>query len=126
MGIKSVTILRFKRAGNPVAIELPRDDVGQVTVPNHIRLLGQRNAMRFLFGAGPVEQTKFDFRGVFGKDSEIHSHTIPGRPERVRTARSDFQRNLRLREEQTRENCSQLDRNVQSQVTETALFLGAL
>ena len=44
---------RLVRAMDAVAVELAGQHVGQVGVPDHVGLLGQRDALRLLLGRRP-------------------------------------------------------------------------
>ncbi len=69
---------------DPVGVQLPGPDVGQVAVPHHVRAFGQGDARRFLNGMGRIEEAQIDLRRVVRVDGEIDTESGPGSPEGVR------------------------------------------
>src|SRR5262245_23663955 len=67
-----------------ITVHRPRLCVGNIAVPNFVRVLREFDPIGFL--AADIEQTQFDFRGVCGKESEVDTETIPGRTQRKRLA----------------------------------------
>ena len=86
--IEAHTGLRIVGPVNAIAVKQPRSCVRQVTMPDLIGLLAQRNALD-LAAAFRVEQAQLDTFGVLGKQPEVHAFPVPGRAQRVRPARPD-------------------------------------
>src|SRR3546814_13606312 len=68
-----------------VAVVLPRANVGQVAVPDLVRVLRQGDALE-LAAAGAVEETELDLLGMGGEEGEGHARAVPGGPERIGVA----------------------------------------
>jgi hypothetical protein len=66
-----------------VAIELARQDIGQIGMPDLIRVFGQRGAMRLLRSLNGVEQAQVYLGGMFGEEGKIYALAIPGGPQRI-------------------------------------------
>ena len=78
VGIETMALLGSIRAIHTVAVHLAGPHFGQVTVPDHIRLLGKGNANRLTF-PGSVEQAKLDFFGMLGIEREVDAFAVPSR-----------------------------------------------
>ena len=69
-------------AVDPVAVELARPDIGEEGVPHEVRPLRHPHPL----GLDPigriVEEAELDAGRVPGKQGEVDSHAVPGRPER--------------------------------------------
>src|SRR5262249_7133216 len=64
-----------------VAIQLPGTHVGEIAVPHHVGLLGQRDRRRRRGRIRRVEETELYAGSVGRKDGEVHPDAGPGRPE---------------------------------------------
>src|SRR5271155_4991400 len=95
--IKSVPLLRSVGAKHAVPVQLAGTHLGQVAVPDHVCLLGKRNAEDFTF-ASNVEQAKFNFLRVLRVESEVHALTVPRGSQRIRPAGPDNELWLRAHE----------------------------
>src|SRR5207302_9209505 len=62
--IESVSVLGIERAMDAIPVQLPRPRFRQISVPDHVGLLGKRYALGLPFASGVV-QAEFDFLGVF-------------------------------------------------------------
>ena len=91
VGIEAVARVRRVGPVHAVAVELARPHVGQVAVPDHVGLLGQRDRQRFDFGVGRIEQAELDSRRMLGEQREVDADAVPGRAQRIRRARPDAQ-----------------------------------
>src|SRR5688572_26142071 len=91
--VRIEAVARVRRIGpvHAVAIELPGVHVRQIPVPDHVRLLLQRNRQRFDLGVDRIEQAELDSRRMLGEHREVHADTVPGRAKRRRRARPDAQ-----------------------------------
>src|ERR1051326_1906183 len=85
MGVEAQTALRRVGTVHPVAVELPRRDIGEIAVPDVLGALGQRDASG-LAAAVAVEQAQLDLLGIGGKQRKVGTAPIPRRAQRVRTA----------------------------------------
>ena len=75
-----MAVLRRVRAVDAVAVKLTGVHVGEVAVPHHVGVLGQRDRQRLHLGVDRVEETELDAGGVLGKDREVDADTVPRRP----------------------------------------------
>ena len=64
VGVESMSRRRFVRTVYTIAVELVRTDVGQEAVPDHVRVLWQRDALAVMRRVRAVEQAKLDLRRV--------------------------------------------------------------
>ena len=78
-----------ERTVHTVAIQLAGPDVGQITVPDHVGLLGQRNHQRLGFRLGRIEQAQLYASRMFGEQREVDADAIPGGTEWVGSPRPD-------------------------------------
>ena len=92
--IKSMPLLGRVWAKHSIPVQLAGTHLGQVAMPDHIRLLGKRNAEDLTF-AGNVEQAKFHFLRVLRVESEVDALAVPRGSQRIGPARPD--NGLRLR-----------------------------
>ena len=83
-GVKAVALLRLVRAVDPVAVELPRQDLGQVNMPDLVGPFRHRQTLRRLRRVDRVEETELDLGGILRKEGEIDALAVPGRPEWIR------------------------------------------
>src|SRR5450631_1083623 len=67
---------RFVGAVNPEPVDGTRIDLGNVTVPDLIRVLRQHDAFNFL-GAHRVEQANLNLGGIGRKQREVAAFSIP-------------------------------------------------
>jgi hypothetical protein len=95
VGIEPVATARLVRSVHAVAIELSRPHVGQIAVPHHVGVLGQRNRDRFAVGRRRVEQAQLDAGRVLAEQREVDADAVPCRAERIRTSGPDAQRSIR-------------------------------
>ena len=72
-----------------IAVDLARQDVGQVAVPDQVGALGQDDAARFLVRLRRIEQAQLDLGRVLRIERKVHAAAVPRRPQRVRVARPD-------------------------------------
>ena len=86
VGIEAMPLCRLVGAVDPVTVDLVRQDVGQIAVPNQIGALGHGNAAGFLVGVRRVEQAQLHLRGVFRVQGEVHAAAVPGRPQGIGAA----------------------------------------
>src|SRR6266511_2608282 len=80
--------LRIVRPVNAIAIEQPRSRVGEVTMPDLIGLLAQRNAFELAPALG-IEQAELNVLRMLREKPEIDALAVPGGAERIRPARPD-------------------------------------
>src|SRR5579862_2970000 len=75
--VESKTFGWVVRSVNPISVKQARASLGQVAMPDLVRLFGQRNAMGF---PAPriVEKAQLHLLGVLRKQGEVHSFAIPG------------------------------------------------
>ena len=78
---------RLERPVDAITIELAGQHVGQVGVPDFIRVLLQRDPLRFLARVGGVEEAQLDLGGMLREQGEIDPRTVPGGAEGVRVSR---------------------------------------
>ncbi len=83
---------RLIRSMNAVAVDLSRQHVRKIGVPDHVGLFAEVDALRFLLGVGTVEQAKLNLRRVLGIEGEIGPASVPGRPHWIRPPRPDARR----------------------------------
>ena len=81
--VEAVPLVRSVRAKHPVAVELPRADVGEIHVPNEVGVLLEPDAVCLDSRSRVVEETEVHGGGVFGEQGEVRAHPVPGRSERV-------------------------------------------
>ena len=75
--IESVALLRRIGPKHAVPVQLAGTYLRQVAVPDHVSLLGKRNAKRLPFSRN-VEQAKFHFLRVLRVEREVDTFTVPG------------------------------------------------
>ncbi len=75
--IESMALLGRVRAKHAVPVQLAGTHFGQVAVPDHVCLFGERNAKRLAF-PGNVEEAKLHFLRVFRVEREVDAFAIPG------------------------------------------------
>jgi hypothetical protein len=63
---------------NAVSIKLTRQYVGQISMPDPVRVLSQGEPMRFAAVIGGREQAELDLGRVFGEQGEIDPGSVPG------------------------------------------------
>ena len=83
MMVEAMARLRLIRSVHPIAIELPRPHVRQVTVPYLVRVFRQSDPCDFPLAVA-VEQTKLDLFGMGREQREVRARTIPCRAHRTR------------------------------------------
>jgi len=83
VGIKSVTRLRLITTVDAVSVNSGRSNVRQVTVPNLVGVLRERDSLEFTF-ASLVEQAQLDFGSVSREESEICTLAVPRCAARMR------------------------------------------
>ena len=86
--IKSMALFRGVGAVHPISIQLAGAHLGQVAVPDHVGLLGKRNAKGLAFSSN-VEQAELHFLGVLGVECEVDALAVPGRSQGIRPAGPD-------------------------------------
>jgi hypothetical protein len=86
-GIEPMSGLRRIRPVHAIAVPLARTQVGQVTVPDEVRLLGEADSL--LVAAIGIEQAELDGGRVLAEEGEVHAGAIPGGTERERGAAPD-------------------------------------
>ena len=91
VGVESMTGVRRVRTVHAIAVELPGMDVGQVAVPDHVGLLGQRDGQGFDLGVDRVEEAQLHAGRVLGKNREIDPDAVPGCAEGIGSTRPDAQ-----------------------------------
>jgi len=74
---------------NSVAVQLPWRNVRQISVPYLVGVLRQCDASGFLLSIHGVEQTQFDFGGIFGEQRKVYARAIPRSAERIGTSWTD-------------------------------------
>ncbi len=78
--VEAMAVLRRVGAVDAIAVELTGVHVGEVAVPHHVGVLGQRDRQRLHLGVDRVEEAELDAGGVLGKDREVDADTVPRRP----------------------------------------------
>ena len=81
--VEAVAVLGIVRAVHAVSVDSAGASVGQVAVPDLIRVFGQFDAFQLAF-ASCVEKAELDFRRKGGEQRKIHAESVPRRPKRVR------------------------------------------
>jgi hypothetical protein len=74
--IEAKSALGLVEPVHPVTVELPRPDVGKISVPHILGALRQCDA-RLLAPAVAVEQAQLDLLGIGGEQCEIGTPAIP-------------------------------------------------
>ena len=97
VGIEAVPVGRIERPVDAVAVKQVRPRVRQIAVPDLVGIFRKHDA-RLLLAAGAVEQAQFDLFGMRRKKREIDAPAVPGRAQRIGTARP----HLRWRRHQRR------------------------
>ena len=87
-GIEAVAGLRLIGAVHAIAVKLAGSDVRKIDVPDVVGAFRHRDALGLALALA-VEQAQFDLGGIGGKQREIGSAPVPGRTERVGSARRD-------------------------------------
>ena len=87
IGIETMPCFRRVRAMNTVAVDGAGSNVGEITMPDLVRVLRQRDAVDFLFVR--VEDTNLNLCGVSGKKSKIGALAVPSCATRMRQTLSD-------------------------------------
>src|SRR5690606_26948935 len=59
-----------------------RAHIVEIAVPDLVGVFRQGDALQ-LPAAGPVEEAQLDLLGMRREEGEIHSRSVPGRPERI-------------------------------------------
>ena len=81
--IEAMTLLGLIRSAHPIAVAQPRTCVGQVDVPDVMRVLRHRD-LRYLTAAWLIfEYAQVDTGSVFGEQGEIDAGAIPGGSQRL-------------------------------------------
>ena len=75
--IKTMPLLGSVRAIHSISVQLAGTHFWQIAVPDHVGLLGKRNAKSFT-SARNVEQAKFHFLRVLGVEREVDALAVPG------------------------------------------------
>ena len=83
VGVEAVALAGTVGPVHAVAVELARADVGQVTVPDEVGSLAQRDALRFEGIVRLLEQAEVHGLGVLGEDREVHALAVPRGPLRI-------------------------------------------
>lgn len=81
--------VRFVAAVQAIAVELLRQDVGEIDVEHLIGTLGHLHPRRFGGRIRAIEQAQLRAGGVLGEEREIDPGTVPGRAEWMRSAGPD-------------------------------------
>ncbi len=89
--VEAVAFGRLVGAVHAIAVNLPRQHVGQIGVPDHVGLLGDLNAVRFALAVGRLEQAQLDARGMLRVQGEVRPAAVPGGAQRIGPARPDSQ-----------------------------------
>jgi hypothetical protein len=79
--------LRRVRPMHAVAVPLSRSQVGQVAMPDEVRLLGEADPL--LIAPVAIEEAELDGSGVLAEEGEVHAGAIPCGTERERIAAPD-------------------------------------
>jgi len=87
--IEAMPPRRLVRPVNSIAIDLARPRIRQVSMPDLMCLLGQRDPMRFALRSARLEQTQLNPGRVLGEDREIDATLPAGRTEGRRITRPD-------------------------------------
>jgi hypothetical protein len=105
--VEAVAVRRLVRAVDPVPVELPRPDVGEVRVPDHVGAPSQWDPLALDGVVGPIEHAERDRRCVLREDREVDTFPVPRGALRVWRAGPDPERrhssDLVRDEEQARE-----------------------
>ena len=80
---------RIVRPMDAVSVELSRTHIRQITVPDVVRLFFENNSLSFRAISRKIEQAQFHSSRMFGKQSKIHSATVPGSTQRKWLSRPD-------------------------------------
>jgi hypothetical protein len=76
--IETMAFQRFVGTGHAIPVELPGLHVGQIGVPDQVRILRHDKA-RDLTRSVVIEETELDFLRVFGKEGKVDTATVPAR-----------------------------------------------
>src|SRR5688572_19210586 len=86
--IKAVSVIRFIRTVDTVAIDRARPGIRQEAVPDLVCVFRKVDALD-LCRAIIVEETQLDLGGIRGENSKIYSEASPRRTERERQSFSN-------------------------------------
>ena len=81
--IEAMALLRRVFPVHPIAIYGAGPRIRQITVPNLVGVLRQRDALELALAAG-IEQAQLDASRVRGEQREVDTETVPRRAQRVR------------------------------------------
>src|SRR5262249_15844134 len=76
VGVEAVPLLWCVGAMDAIAVELTREHLWQVSVPDVIRLGWQRDAVRLLVSVSRVKEAQLHLRSVLREERKIHPFTI--------------------------------------------------
>ncbi len=74
--VEAMAVLRLVRAVHAIAVQLPRPRLGQVAVPDLVRLLAQRDALQ-LAPPAAIEQAQLDAFRMLGEQREVDALAVP-------------------------------------------------
>ena len=87
VGVESVAAARLIWPANAITVELVRPRVRQERVPDHVGVLGERDARAFRLRIGRFEKAELDVSRVSGKKREVDADAGPGSAEWIGVAR---------------------------------------
>jgi hypothetical protein len=70
-----------------IAVELTREHLWEVSVPDLIGLCGQGDPVRLLVSVNGVKEAQLHLGSMLGEERKIHALTIPRGPEWIRVSR---------------------------------------
>ena len=88
VGIESMALKRSIWPKDAVSVQLPGTNLRKIPVPNHVGLLGKRDAPNFTFPRN-VEKAEVNLLGMFRVESEVNALTVPGCAQRIGPPRPD-------------------------------------
>ena len=93
-GIEAMALFGLPGPFHAIPVEEPRPGLGQIGVPDVVRLLGQAHAPLLARGIDGVEEAELDPRRVLAEQREVHAGAVPGRAQGIGRAGLDAQRSL--------------------------------
>src|SRR5690606_36048237 len=83
-GIEAVTAIRIIGAVNSIPVKLTRSDIGQIGMPNLVRMLFDCDALRLAGRVIAIEEAELYPSSVFREKSKIDALAIPVCSQRIR------------------------------------------
>src|SRR5205085_9831165 len=85
--VEAVALFWCVGAIDAIAVELTREHLWEVRVPDLISLGRHGDAVRLLGGVNSVKEAQFHLGSRLGEERKIHALPIPRGPERIRVSR---------------------------------------